>query len=199
MWQPHAGDVTARLVQAAPTSVRAVDYRGNTPLHLSARGRSRTVVDKTISLLESCPAAVLWRNHTEGLNPLELAKASGYRSGRVASLLERWAREILFARRSASAPTPLASCEQRLAWAACQHHRLGGGGGSGSALCCAAFRFLSVDIVEMVERLLPDREAMGRTISARLEKEGFVPASPLVSQVQAVYSAVVQHNGIRTQ
>jgi hypothetical protein len=127
---------------------------------------------------------------------LELAKASGYRSGRVASLLERWAREILFARRSASAPTPLASCEQRLAWAACQHHRLGGGGGggggggsgsgSGSALCCAAFRFLSVDIVEMVERLLPDREAMGRTISARLEKEGFVPASPLVSTVSSL-------------
>ena len=169
MKDERSGAVTSALVHAAPDSVRATDSRGQTALHLAARGRSKAVVEKIEALLASCPAAVFWAQ-ADGLSPLDMAQASGYRSGRVASLLERWARAVLGPRRGPAAPTPLASCLQRLAWAQCQHPRLGRGS--------HPYR-LSLDVVEMVQRRLCDRPPFGAEIAAALRREGFEPDASL--------------------
>jgi len=169
MKDERSGAVTSALVHAAPDSVRATDSRGQTALHLAARGRSKAVVEKIEALLASCPAAVFWAQ-ADGLSPLDMAQASGYRSGRVASLLERWARAVLGPRRGPAAPTPLASCLQRLAWAQCQHPRLG--------RASHPYR-LSLDVVEMVQRRLCDRPPFGAEIAAALRREGFEPDASL--------------------
>lgn len=88
-FKDSAPEVLLQLLAAYPAACLAADTRGQIPLHLVSRARTKNALAKAAALLEACPASVHY-HQKDGKDALTLAVGAGSRNARMSEQLRRW-------------------------------------------------------------------------------------------------------------